>query len=352
LINLFKSLIFFISVSLSQDWLNNHPHSNNLIEVKEIHLKNLKQLTFEGENAEAYFNEKGDKLIYQSHNGDSLCDQIYIMNLETGLVNLVSTGSGTTTCSFFSYPKCERIIYSSTHLDNLKCPPKPDYTKGYVWKIYPGYDIFSADISGENLKRLTSSKGYDAEATFAFDGSKIIYTSLSSGDLDLWTMLPDGSSKKQLTDRLGYDGGAFFSLDGESIVWRAYYPKTKNQIKDYLNLLSQNSIKPMALQIWTMDADGSNKKQVTKNNAANFGPFFFPNSKRIIFSSNLHDKSGRDFDLYAVNRNGTDLERITFFKGFDGFPMFSKNGKYLIFASNRNQKKRGDTNLFIGEWVD
>ena len=350
--NLSKYFIFFISVSLCQDWLKKYPHSNHLIEDREIHLKDIRQLTFDGENAEAYFNAKGDKLIFQSHNGDSLCDQIFIMNLETGLVNLVSTGYGTTTCSFFIYPECEKIIYSSTHLEDLKCPQKPDYSKGYVWKLYQGYDIFSADISGSNLKRLTDSKGYDAEATFAFDGSKIIYTSLKSGDLDLWTMLPNGSNKTQLTERLGYDGGAFYSMDGKSIVWRAYYPKTKSQIDDYLSLLSSNSIRPMALQIWTMDVDGSNKRQVTKNSAANFGPFFFPNSKRIIFSSNLHDKSGRDFDLYAINKNGNNLERITFFKGFDGFPMFSANGKYLVFASNRNQKRRGDTNLFICEWVN
>ena len=345
-------LVFFTSILYCQNWLNTRPSSNYLIEDKEIHLSNLKQLTFDGENAEAYFNKEGDKLIFQSHTGDSLCDQIYIMNLKTGLVDLVSTGNGTTTCSFFEYPECKKIIYSSTHLDNLKCPQKPDYSMGYVWKLYEGYDIFSADISGKNLKRLTDAKGYDAEATFAFDGSKIIYTSLKSGDLDLWIMLPDGSEKRQLTDRLGYDGGAFFSLDGESIVWRAYYPETKTQIANYLDLLSSNSIRPMALQIWTMDVDGSNKRQVTKNKAANFGPFFFPNSKRIIFSSNLHDSSGRDFDLYAIDKDGSNLERITFFKGFDGFPMFSTNGKYLVFASNRNQKKRGETNLFVCEWVD
>ncbi len=115
-------------------------------------------------------------------------------------------------------------------------------------------------------------------------------------------------------------------------------------------LLKTNFIRSMALQIWTMNADGSNKKQVTDNSAANFGPFFFPKGDRIIFSSNMHDKKGRDFDLYAIDVDGSNLERITFFEGFDGFPMFSYDGKYLVFASNRNQKKRGDTNIFLAEW--
>ncbi len=341
----------FISLSFCSELLTNFPYSNHLIEDKEVHLKNMKQLTFEGENAEAYFNLKGDQLIFQSHNGDSLCDQIYIMNLGTGSVKLVSTGDGVTTCSFFQYPDCEKVIYSSTHLNNLDCPKKPDYSKGYVWKLYPSYDIFSSDVNGKNLKRLTNTKGYDAEATFSFDGSKIIYTSLKSGDLDLWTMLPDGTNKQQLTTRLGYDGGAFFSFDGKSIVWRAYYPESKTEISNYLDLLFSNSIRPMALQIWVMDADGRNKTRVTNNKAANFGPFFFPSGDKIIFSSNVNDKKGRDFDLYSINKDGSKLERITYFNGFDGFPMFSRDGKYLVFASNRNQKKKGDTNIFICEWV-
>ena len=184
----------------------------------------------------------------------------------------------------------------------------------------------------------------------AFDGSKILYTSIKSGDLDIWSMNIDGTDKKQLTSRLGYDGGAFFSPQNDKIVWRAYYPKSEKEIKEYNELLSENSIRPMALQIWIMNPDGSGKKQITNNKAANFGPYFFPDGKRIIFSSNLHNPKGRDFDLYSIKTDGSGLERITFFEGFDGFPMFSPDGKYLVFASNRNQKKRGDTNLFLAEW--
>ena len=342
--------VFFISILFFR------PNDTEQTLHKSLHLKdesrlyNIRQLTFSGENAEAYFSATGEKLIFQSHDGESSCDQIYIMDLSSGRSEMVSTGLGVTTCSFFQYPDCDKIIYASTHLDDKDCPKKPDYSMGYVWKLYPGYDIFSADVNGDNLKRLTKTQGYDAEATVAFNGSKVLYTSITSGDLEIWSMDPEGTNKKQLTNRLGYDGGAFFNKDATKIVWRVYHPKTEKEVSDYRFLLSQNSIRPMTLQIWTMDADGANKKQVTDNEAANFGPYFFPDGNRIIFSSNLHDPKGRDFDLYAVNVDGSNLERITHYDGFDGFPMFSPDGKYLVFASNRNQLKAGDTNLFIAEW--
>jgi len=324
--------------------------NNSLILSDESHFKNMSQLTFSGENAEAYFSADGKKLIFQAHDGDSLCDQIYIMDIESRSIKLVSTGNGVTTCSFFKYPNDNGIIYSSTHMDDPDCPPKPDFSKGYIWKLYPGFDIYEAGLSGLSPRPLTSSPGYDAEATYSFDGKKIIYTSLISGDLDLWYMNPDGSGKQQLTNRLGYDGGAFYSYDAKKIVWRAYYPETEEEIINYKSLLKENSIRPMALQIWTMNANGTNKKQITDNNSANFGPIYFPKADKIIFSSNMHDPKGRDFDLYSINIDGSDLERITYFEGFDGFPMFSPNGQYLVFASNRNQNKRGDTNIFICEW--
>ena len=261
----------------------------NLILEDEVRLLNLKQLTFSGENAEAYFSNDEKQLIFQSHDGDSLCDQIYIMDIETGAVKMVSTGAGVTTCSFFLYPECEKVVYSSTHLGDKSCPKKPDYSKGYVWKLYPDYDIFLTDLRDKTIKRLTKSSGYDAEATVAFDGSKIIYTSMESGDLDIWTMDSNGLNKIQLTSELGYDGGAFFNYDASKIVWRVYHPKSDNEIDQYKKLLKENSIRPMALQIWTMNSDGSNKKQITNNNAVNFGPYFFPDGNSIIFSSNLHD---------------------------------------------------------------
>ena len=342
-------LIFFVQPA-NTDLTQQPMYNDSLIQNGEDHFLHLQQLTFSGENAEAYFSADGKSLIFQSHDGDSLCDQIYIMDIMSRDTEMVSTGGGVTTCSYFEYPDCNKIIYSSTHLGSEDCPPKPDFSRGYIWKLYPDYDIFRASRSGTSLEKLTDSPNYDAEATVAFDGSKIVYTSMATGDLEIWTMNTDGTNKQQLTSRLGYDGGAFFNQDASEIVWRVYHPESQEEITDYQSLLEQNSIRPMALQIWTMRADGSNKKKITDNDSANFGPYYFPNGKRIIFSSNLHDPNGRDFDLYAINTDGTGLERITYFDGFDGFPMFSPDGRYLVFASNRNQAEHGETNLFIVEW--
>jgi Tol biopolymer transport system component len=326
--------------------------STALIIEGEKHFKNIRQLTFSGENAEAYFSADGSKLIFQGHDGEDLCDQIYIMDLETNETTLVSTGGGVTTCAYFQYPEDDKIVYASTHHFGEECPPPPDYSKGYVWKLHPEFDIFRSNVDGSSLEQLTAAEGYDAEATYAKDGTKIVFASKDSGDLEIWTMNPDGSDKRQLTDRLGYDGGPFFSHDGSKIVWRAYYPETEQEISDYEQLLKDNAIRPMALQVRVMDADGSNPIQVTDNEAANFAPFFFPDDNRIIFCSNLENPGGRNFDLYAIDLDGTNLERITYFDGFDGFPMFSPDGKYFVFASNRNNAKPGDTNIFICEWVD
>lgn len=324
--------------------------ANELIEENEKHFKNLRQLTFSGENAEAYFSSDSKKLIFQSHDGEGKCDQIYTMDLKTGKIEMVSTGNGVTTCAYFEYPKNENILYASTHHYNKECPPKPDFSKGYVWKLYESYDIFSASIDGSNVKQMTFDEGYDAEATVALDGSRVVYTSITSGDLEIWTMNTDGSDKRMLTNKLGYDGGAFFSHNAKKIIWRAFYPETAKEIKDYNNLIDESLIRPMNLQLMIMNSDGTDKKQITFNDGANFAPYFFPNDKRVIFCSNMADPKGRDFDLWAVNTDGTNLERITYFKGFDGFPVFSPNGKYFVFASNRNQAKRGDTNIFIAEW--
>ena len=324
--------------------------ANDLIEEKEKHFKNLKQLTFSGENAEAYFSSDSKKLIFQSHDGEGKCDQIYTMDLKSGEIEMVSTGDGVTTCAFFEYPKNEKILYASTHHYAKQCPPKPDFSKGYVWKLHESYDIFSSKSDGSGIKQMTFEEGYDAEATVALDGSRVVYTSISSGDLEIWTMNTDGSDKRMLTNKLGYDGGAFFSHDAKKIIWRAFYPETEKEIIDYNNLINESLIRPMNLQLRIMNSDGTDKKQITFNDGANFAPYFFPNDQRIIFCSNMADPKGRDFDLWAINTDGTNLERVTYFNGFDGFPVFSPNGKYFVFASNRNQAKRGDTNIFIAEW--
>ncbi|MEK6301365.1 MAG: hypothetical protein AABO41_11630 [Acidobacteriota bacterium] len=318
---------------------------------EEKHFRNVRQLTFGGENAEAYFSADGKKLIFQSTRDGSGCDQIYEMNIDGSGVRMLSTGKGRTTCSYY-FQNGKRIIYSSTHLASPDCPPKPDFSKGYVWAIYPGFDIFSAAPNGSDLKQITKTSGYDAEATIAPNGKRVVFTSMRDGDLDIYTMDLDGRNVKRLTNEIGYDGGPFWSYDNQWIVFRANHPKTEKEIKDYQALLKENLIRPTALEIWVMKADGTGKRQITSNGKANFAPYFFPDGKRIIFASNMNDPKGRDFDLYAVNVDGSGLERITFNQTFDGFPMFSPDGKKLVFASNRNDKVQGDTNVFIADWVE
>lgn len=318
---------------------------------EEKHLRNVRQLTFGGENAEAYFSADGKKLIFQSTREGVPCDQIFEMNIDgTGLRKL-STGKGRTTCSYF-LPNGKRYIYSSTHQASPDCPPKPDYSRGYVWAIYPSYDIFSAKADGSDLKNITNSLGYDAEATISPNGKRIVFTSTRDGDLDIYTMDLDGKNVKRLTNEVGYDGGPFWSYDSNWIVYRAHHPKSEKDVADYTSLLKENLIRPTTLDIWVMKADGTGKQQVTRNGKANFAPFFFPDGKRIIFSSNMDDPRGRNFDLYVVNVDGTGLERVTNYGEFDGFPMFTPDGKKLVFASNRHGKSRGETNIFIADWVE
>ena len=324
--------------------------NNDLTLPQEKHLRNMKQLTFGGENAEAYFSSDGKKLIFQSTRDGRECDQIYTMNIDGSKVQLVSTGDGRTTCSYF-FPGDKRVLYSSTHLGGKQCPPKPDFSKGYVWAVYDTFDIFTANPDGSSLKQLTNAPGYDAETTISRTG-KLAFTSKRDGDLDIYTMDANGKNVKRLTNELGYDGGPFWSYDGKQIVYRAYHPQTEKEKSDYVALLKQNLIRPTTLEIMLMNADGSNKRQVTHLNKASFAPYFFPDGKRIIFASNYADPKGRDFDLYMIKTDGTDLERITYNDTFDGFPMFSPNGRKLVFASNRHGQKPGETNIFIADWVE
>jgi Tol biopolymer transport system component len=325
--------------------------SDSLFFPGEKHLKNVKQLTFTGINAEAYLSFDEKKIVFQSQRDSFQCDQIYVMNIDGSDVKLVSTGKGRTTCSYF-LPDDEHILYASTHLDNVNCPPVPDRKKGYVWGLFRGFDLFIADTKGNITKRLTNTKGYDAEAVVSPNGDKIVFTSIRNGDLDIYTMNLDGSDVQQLTNELGYDGGPFFSPDGKKIVYRAFHPKTEKEISEYKELLAEEKIKPMNLQIFVMDADGSNKIQVTRNNAANFAPFMHPDGKRIIFSSNMNATADNpmNFDLFIINTDGTGQEQVTFSPYFESFPMFTRDGKKLVFTSSRNGKSRYDINVFLADW--
>ena len=315
---------------------------------EEKYLGNIQQLTHGGENAECYWSFDGKKLILQSTRGDLKADQIFTMDADGKNPRMVSTGKGRTTCAYFT--KQGDIIYASTHLGSPDPPPAPDYSMGYVWPIYATFDIFTAKADGSDLKRLTKTHGYDAEGTLSRDGKKIVFTSIRDGDLDVYTMDLDGKNVKRLTTGLGYDGGAFFSPDDKMICWRASRPKTPAEVKRYKDLLAQNLVMPSQMELYLMNADGTNQRQITNNGAANFCPFFTPDGKQLIYASNALDDGGRKFDLFLINLDGTDLKRVTFDDAFDGFPMFSPDGTKIVWASNRNAKKRGETNIFLADW--
>jgi TolB protein len=327
---------------------------------QETHLANMRQLTFGGDNAEAYFSFDNSMITFQSSNPawQLGCDQIFTANLATcdmgnKIPPMISTGMGRTTCSYFM-PGDTTILYASTHAVDRACPPVPPPREDhkYVWPIYSSFDIYVTDLKGNIIDTLTDSPGYDAEATVSPNGDRIVFTSLRSGDLELYTMNIDGSDVRQVTNELGYDGGAFFSQDGNMLVFRASRPKTEEEVRVYKDLLLQGLVMPTNMEIFVCNADGSGLRQVTHLGKANWAPYFHPSMKKIIFSSNHAAPKGYQFNLYLINLDGTGLEQITHDGVFDAFPMFSFDGKKLIFSSNRNNGGTHATNLFIAEWKD
>lgn len=352
--------------------LENHGEQNKLqkgsINVSaERHLRNVRQLTFGRQNAEAYFSFDGSKLIFQSTNNWSKdtfaeplspaemplgCYQMYVMDLESEKIRMVSTGVGVTTCGYF-FPGDRRVLFSSTHLKGPSCPPKPKRDGAYRWAL-DDYDIFSVKIDGQGMQRLTATAGYDAEATISPDGKTIVWTSLRDGDLDVYAMNLDGTNVRRLTDTVGYDGGPFFSPDSKRIVYRAQHPKTPEDIDQYKALLGQGLVEPGQLEIFVMNADGSNKRQITDNGASNFSPFFHPDGTRIMFSSNTetrNEKGRPSFHLYMIGDDGARLERVTYDGRFNSFPMFSPDGKQIVWVSDRGARAPGEFNIFLADWM-
>ncbi|HUF48675.1 MAG TPA: hypothetical protein VMM93_12740 [Vicinamibacterales bacterium] len=316
---------------------------------EEARLSNVRQLTFGGQNAEAYFSFDGEHLSFQS-TGEHACDQIYTMRIDGSDRRLISTGRGRTTCSHFT-PDGSAIVYASTHLGGDACPPAPDLAalRTYVWPVYDSYDIFKVNTDGTNLVRLTDSPGYDAEPTIGPDGT-IVFTSVRDGDMEIYSMDADGSNVRRLTNLPGPDGGPFFSPDGTKIVFRGRHPGEGAEMDKYRDFLAKGLWEPTSLEIYVMDRDGGNLQQITSLGGASFAPFFTPDGQRIIFSTNHHVAGGREFDLFLINVDGTGLEQVTFSPDFDGFPMFSPDGTKLVFASNRNGSQPRETNVFIAEW--
>lgn len=318
---------------------------------RERRLANLRQLTFGGQNAEAYWDWTGTRLIFQSTRPPYACDQIFTMRADGTDVRLVSTGRGRTTCSFF-FPDGRRVIYASTHLSGEACPPPPDRSRGYVWPLYPTWEIFAADLDSGRLTRLTDNDVYDAEGAVSPDGRRIVFTSLRGGDLDLWVMDADGRNPRQLTDAPGYDGGPFFSWDGRFIVFRAARPERADERAEYRALLGQALVRPRQLDIYYMRADGTGLTRVTRTGGASFAPFMHPNAQQIIFASNHDDPAGRTFALYLVNVDGSGLERVTWGERFASFPMFSRDGSKLVFCGSRNARAPHELNVFVADWAE
>ena len=320
---------------------------------EERFIRNIRQITFGGENAEAYWSPDGKKLSFQSKREGDYADRIYVMDVMTGGVRKIDTGAGVCTCSFFLSDN-RRIVFASTHADMHSPPPPPDYSQGYVWPIHPEYDLYLADTeTGEILERLTDSPGYDAEIEGVDwnHGDRIVFTSIRDGDLDIYAMDIATKEVTRLTNEIGYDGGSFPSYDGSLIVWRRQPVTSDEQKADYLELLARGLVRPGNLDIWVMNRDGSGKRQITFDDGASFGPNLYPDNSYLIYSSNLHNPRGRNFDLFVIPTAGGEPERVTFFDDFDGFPMFSPDGKHLVFASNRNSLIPGETNLFVAEWI-
>ena len=334
--------------------------SDTLLYPDEKHFRNIRQLTFGGDNAEAYFSFDGKWLIFQ-HKDDKenvLCDQMYIGKIpatpdEKFEPKMISSGKGRTTCGFFTKDG-RHVIYASTYLGGDSCPPVPDRQKmkRYIWPVYDTYDIFMADLDGKIVRQLTDTKGYDAEATLSPDGNKMLFTSMRDGDLDLYIMDLSTYKVTRITNTLGYDGGAWFSPDGKKIIWRASRPKTPEEIADYKILLSQGLVAPTSMEVFIANADGSNAKQITDYGQANWAPNFLPDSKRVIFCSNHEYKRGFPFNMYITDINGHGLEKVSRDNGFDAFPMFSPDGKKIVFSSNRNNGGTRDINIFIADWVE
>ena len=320
---------------------------------QEKHLQNVTQLTFGGENAEAYWSFDNTMLTFQHRNKPAglMCDQIFLMNLSDTSKRMISTGDGRTTCAFFM-PGNSQFIYASTHLWGDTCPPEPVRKPGeYLWPIYAEYEIFEADLNGKILKQLTKNKFYDAEAVVSPKGDKILFTSDRSGDLELYTMNLEGSDVKQITNELGYDGGANFSPDGKQIVWRASHFDSDSEKIEYKENLKRHVVSPLKMELFIANADGSNRKQLTHLGGANWAPNFDPTGKRIIFSSNYKTKT-IPFNLYMINTDGTNLEQLTYDKVFDAFPMFSYDGKKLVWCSNRHNGGTRETNIFVADWKE
>lgn len=318
---------------------------------KEKRLRNVRQLTFGGQNAEAYWSADGETIVFQTRQPEWPDEQIAIMNADGSAKKLVSTGKGRCTCSYLT-PDGKWLYFSSTHSVNEGAQKPVDMSKGYVWMVNPEFSLYRSRPDGSNLELILNKGSYVAETTISSAKPEMFFTAAFEGDLELYRSDLKGKNIKRLTHNVGYDGGPFVSWDGNWVVYRRYSLKEQSEFDEYRSLLKENLVRPSKLEVWLMDRNGKGNRQVTSLGCASFAPFLHPDNQRIIFASNFGDKKNREFELWMIRTDGSKLERVTYAPDFDGFPMFSRDGKQVVWASNRNGKVRGETNIFVADWVD
>ena len=333
------------------------PKTEEYRDRREVHLKNIKRLTFGGQNAEAYFSPDGKYITFQSNRDSLPCDQIFIMDTTGKILRMVSTGEGRTTCSFFL--DNDHIMFASTHETmGPECPENPlvyqimKKEKRYVWPLY-NYDLYIRDLRTNELKKLFGSPAYEAELEGPSPDGKIVFTSAKDGDLELYILDPPYTGEpRRLTFTPGYDGGSFFSKSGRYIVYRADHIKDSTELKKYREYLQKGLLLAGHLEIYVYDLQTDSTWQVTHTpkEVTNFAPFMTPDEKRIIFVSNLDAPGTWEFQLYIIDIDGKNLERVTYMGTFNSFPMFSPDGKKLLFVSNRGTKKPRNYDVYIADW--
>jgi Tol biopolymer transport system component len=310
------------------------------------HLTNIRQVTFGLAKAgEGYFSPDGHSIIFQAvpHVAPSIFHrpapdedgyQIYLGALaEDAPLRMISTGRGRCTCPFF-HPSGKSVLFASTHLNprtDAEPPRGPAYsrTARYRWEFPESMDIFTADLDGKILNRLTDAPGYDAEASYSPDGSRIVFTSFRDGDAEIYVMDADGRSPRRITHARGYDGGPFFSPDGKQIVYRS--DRKGNDL----------------LQIYLNNAQGTAERALTHDEFVNWGPYFHPSGRHIIYATSRHGHT--NYELYLMDVDTGRLERITYHEGFDGLPVFSPDGKRLMWTSSGRVADR-KSQLFIADF--
>lgn len=304
-------------------------------------LQNIRQLTFSSmgfeKAGEAYFSPNGKNIIFQAVPKKEKHYQIYTMNIKEGIPRMVSTGRGACTCAFFR-PDGKKIIFASSHEDpllndSLYEPSVPGYKREggqYAWDFTPYMNIYEAEPDGSHLMPLTTGPAYHAECAYSPDGSRIVFASNSDGTMNIYTMKADGSDIRQVTHtNYCYNGGCFFSPDGKKILFRA------------------DREKPHYLQIYVVNADGTNERQLTNNGAVNWAPYWHPKGQIIAFTTSLHGH--KHYEVYALNIETGIHYRLTHNPSFDGLPVFSNDGKKLLWTSKRSPDNT--CQIFLADFV-